>query len=136
MKFLGSTTIYAYMQSCGFVNDHLVTCQKHAVCTRLCRSIVPAQFLKSIQKAREDVQACGYVAPDAGTGIVLPPNVGKVQAEGAQKAMTPRRAAAMKKPAGAMKRANSASLPKRLSIVMKTVKKSKGRATRTAMRRS
>lgn len=26
-KFLGSTTIYAYMQSCGFVNDHLVSCR-------------------------------------------------------------------------------------------------------------
>eukprot|EP00392_Amoebophrya_sp_AT5.2_P005557 g5566.t1 len=26
MKFLGSTTVYAFLQSCGFVNDHLKTC--------------------------------------------------------------------------------------------------------------
>jgi DNA-3-methyladenine glycosylase I len=28
-KFLGSTTIYAYMQAVGLVNDHLTTCFRH-----------------------------------------------------------------------------------------------------------
>jgi DNA-3-methyladenine glycosylase I len=28
-KFLGSTTVYAYMQAMGLVNDHLITCQRH-----------------------------------------------------------------------------------------------------------
>lgn len=28
-KFLGPTTIYAHMQACGMVNDHVVTCFRH-----------------------------------------------------------------------------------------------------------
>ena len=28
-KFVGSTVIYAHMQACGLVNDHLVDCWKH-----------------------------------------------------------------------------------------------------------
>lgn len=28
-KFIGSTVIYAHMQACGLVNDHLVSCFKH-----------------------------------------------------------------------------------------------------------
>jgi len=28
-KFVGSTVIYAHMQACGMVNDHLTTCFKH-----------------------------------------------------------------------------------------------------------
>ncbi|KIE06238.1 hypothetical protein NF27_AV00010, partial [Candidatus Jidaibacter acanthamoeba] len=28
-KFVGSTTIYAYMQAVGMVNDHLVSCFRH-----------------------------------------------------------------------------------------------------------
>lgn len=28
-SFVGSTTIYAYMQACGLVNDHLTTCYRH-----------------------------------------------------------------------------------------------------------
>ncbi len=34
-RFVGPTTIYAYMQSVGLVNDHLVTCARHAACVRL-----------------------------------------------------------------------------------------------------
>ena len=30
MKFVGSTIIYAYMQSAGMVNDHLEACYRHA----------------------------------------------------------------------------------------------------------
>lgn len=28
-KFVGSTIMYAYMQACGLVNDHLITCFRH-----------------------------------------------------------------------------------------------------------
>lgn len=31
-KFLGSTTLYAHMQACGLVNDHLVDCFRHKIC--------------------------------------------------------------------------------------------------------
>lgn len=36
-RFVGPTTIYAFMQSSGMVNDHLVSCHRHAVCARLQR---------------------------------------------------------------------------------------------------
>ncbi|MDX5448174.1 MAG: DNA-3-methyladenine glycosylase I [Bacteroidota bacterium] len=29
-KFLGSTTLYAHMQACGLVNDHLTNCFRHS----------------------------------------------------------------------------------------------------------
>jgi len=34
-RFVGPTTVYAHMQATGMVNDHLVTCPRHAVCTML-----------------------------------------------------------------------------------------------------
>lgn len=34
-KFVGSTIIYAFMQASGMVNDHLVTCPRHAACARM-----------------------------------------------------------------------------------------------------
>jgi DNA-3-methyladenine glycosylase I len=34
-KFVGSTIIYAHMQAVGMVNDHLVTCFRHKVVSRL-----------------------------------------------------------------------------------------------------
>jgi len=34
-RFVGPTTIYAFMQSTGMVNDHLVTCHRHGPCARL-----------------------------------------------------------------------------------------------------
>ena len=33
-KFVGPTICYAFMQACGMVNDHLVTCPRHAICAR------------------------------------------------------------------------------------------------------
>ena len=36
-KFVGSTICYAFMQAVGLVNDHLVTCPRHAACARLAR---------------------------------------------------------------------------------------------------
>jgi DNA-3-methyladenine glycosylase I len=32
--FVGPTTVYAFMQACGLVNDHLVGCPRHAACAR------------------------------------------------------------------------------------------------------
>lgn len=31
-RFAGETTCYAFMQAAGLVNDHLVSCPRHAVC--------------------------------------------------------------------------------------------------------
>jgi DNA-3-methyladenine glycosylase I len=36
-KFVGSTICYAFMQAAGMVNDHLVTCPRHAAVKRLAR---------------------------------------------------------------------------------------------------
>ena len=33
-KFVGPTIIYAYMQSTGMVNDHLIDCPRHSVCKK------------------------------------------------------------------------------------------------------
>lgn len=34
-KFCGPTIVYAFMQAVGIVNDHLVTCHRHAGCAKL-----------------------------------------------------------------------------------------------------
>ncbi|MBY0562093.1 DNA-3-methyladenine glycosylase I [Hyphomicrobium sp.] len=34
-RFVGSTTLYAFMQSTGMVNDHLVSCFRHGACAKL-----------------------------------------------------------------------------------------------------
>ena len=34
-KFVGPTICYAFMQATGLVNDHLVSCPRHAACARL-----------------------------------------------------------------------------------------------------
>jgi DNA-3-methyladenine glycosylase I len=34
-RFVGSTTLYAFMQSTGMINDHLITCFRHAPCAKL-----------------------------------------------------------------------------------------------------
>jgi DNA-3-methyladenine glycosylase I len=36
-RFVGPTTVYAFMQSSGFVNDHLVDCHRYAPCAALQR---------------------------------------------------------------------------------------------------
>jgi DNA-3-methyladenine glycosylase I len=36
-KFVGPTIVYAFMQATGMVNDHLVSCHRHAACARLSR---------------------------------------------------------------------------------------------------
>jgi DNA-3-methyladenine glycosylase I len=37
-RFVGPTTVYAFMQATGMVNDHLVECFRHEPCARLQRS--------------------------------------------------------------------------------------------------
>lgn len=34
-RFVGPTTVYAFLQSMGFVNDHLTGCHRHAECAKL-----------------------------------------------------------------------------------------------------
>ena len=34
-KFVGPTIVYAFMQATGMVNDHLLSCHRHAQCARL-----------------------------------------------------------------------------------------------------
>ena len=34
-RFVGSTICYAHMQATGMVNDHLVSCARHAACAKL-----------------------------------------------------------------------------------------------------
>jgi len=34
-KFCGPTIVYAFMEAVGMVNDHLVTCPRHAACAQL-----------------------------------------------------------------------------------------------------
>jgi len=46
-KFVGPTIVYAFMQAVGMVNDHLVTCHRHAACAKLARSAPPPSFRKS-----------------------------------------------------------------------------------------
>ena len=40
-RFVGPTTIYAFMQSVGMVNDHLVGCQRHKACAALGARFAP-----------------------------------------------------------------------------------------------
>ena len=37
-KFVGPTIVYAFMQAVGMVNDHLVSCYRHAACAKLAKS--------------------------------------------------------------------------------------------------
>jgi DNA-3-methyladenine glycosylase I len=37
-KFCGPVIVYAFMQAVGMVNDHLVTCQRHAACRAMART--------------------------------------------------------------------------------------------------
>jgi DNA-3-methyladenine glycosylase I len=37
-RFVGPTTVYAFMQSVGMVNDHFVGCRRHADCAKLAKT--------------------------------------------------------------------------------------------------
>jgi len=43
-RFVGSTTVYAFMQSTGMVNDHLVSCFRHAACAKLQKKLKIAEL--------------------------------------------------------------------------------------------
>jgi len=34
-KFCGPTIVYAWMEACGLINDHIITCPRHAPCAAL-----------------------------------------------------------------------------------------------------
>ncbi len=36
-KFVGPTIVYAFMQAVGMVNDHQMTCHRHAACSKLAK---------------------------------------------------------------------------------------------------
>ena len=36
-KFVGPTIVYAFLQAVGMVNDHLVSCHRHAACAKLAK---------------------------------------------------------------------------------------------------
>ncbi|NUH65757.1 DNA-3-methyladenine glycosylase I [Sulfitobacter sp. S0837] len=36
-KFCGPTITYAWMEACGLVNDHILTCHRHAPCAAMAR---------------------------------------------------------------------------------------------------
>lgn len=38
-RFVGPTTMYAFMQASGMVNDHVVGCPRHAQCAKLQRAV-------------------------------------------------------------------------------------------------
>ena len=42
-KFVGPTIVYAFMQAVGMVNDHLVTCHRHAACRQTHAPLMPAK---------------------------------------------------------------------------------------------
>ncbi|MGC3988866.1 MAG: DNA-3-methyladenine glycosylase I [Chthoniobacteraceae bacterium] len=35
MKFVGTTIVYAFMQAAGLINDHVVTCHRHAAVAKM-----------------------------------------------------------------------------------------------------
>jgi len=39
-RFVGPTTMYAFMQSVGMVNDHLLSCHRYGPCGKLQRAKV------------------------------------------------------------------------------------------------
>ncbi|MGJ8628811.1 MAG: DNA-3-methyladenine glycosylase I [Sulfitobacter sp.] len=36
-KFCGPTIVYAWMEACGLVNDHILTCHRHAECAAMAK---------------------------------------------------------------------------------------------------
>jgi DNA-3-methyladenine glycosylase I len=46
-RFVGPTTVYAFMQSVGMVNDHLVSCHRHGPCAELQR-----RFTAPLERSR------------------------------------------------------------------------------------
>ncbi len=51
-RFVGPTTVYAFMQSTGMVNDHLVSCHRHAPCAALQAKLATKLQARSTQSER------------------------------------------------------------------------------------
>jgi DNA-3-methyladenine glycosylase I len=51
-KFVGPTIIYAFMQATGMINDHLVTCHRHAACASMKKPARKATAGKQSEKKR------------------------------------------------------------------------------------
>jgi DNA-3-methyladenine glycosylase I len=45
-RFVGPTTMYAFMQAMGLVNDHLVECERRGPCEES-RAAIAAKFVRS-----------------------------------------------------------------------------------------
>ena len=50
-RFVGPTTVYAFMQACGMVNDHLVSCHRYEPCARLQRKFKAPAVPKPVGRA-------------------------------------------------------------------------------------
>ena len=46
-RFVGPTTVYAFMQSMGMVNDHFVACRRHGECRALAQKFVMPKVRKT-----------------------------------------------------------------------------------------
>jgi DNA-3-methyladenine glycosylase I len=46
-RFVGPTTMYAFMQSMGMVNDHMTGCPRHAACAKLAVKFKPPARFRS-----------------------------------------------------------------------------------------
>ena len=73
-KFCGPTIVYAFMQAVGMVNDHLVTCHRHAACAKL-REALSAMAAKPRQHPQRNATArlaAHAVGPPARSARPLP----------------------------------------------------------------
>ena len=69
VRFVGPTTLYAFMQSVGMVNDHLVTCHRHAPCAlALARIDRDAVFNAGSARATAGAGRAAGRAPRCGRG--------------------------------------------------------------------
>ena len=50
-KFVGTTICYAFMQAAGMVNDHLISCPRHAEIARLARVADPPSAVSAVRGA-------------------------------------------------------------------------------------
>jgi DNA-3-methyladenine glycosylase I len=48
-RFVGPTTVYAFMQSVGMVNDHMIGCPRHAACAELARTFAPPARFQTVK---------------------------------------------------------------------------------------
>ena len=64
-KFCGPTIVYAFMQAVGMVNDHLVTCHRHAACKASGQAAAPIQQAQGPCLRRSRIAPAGASAAEA-----------------------------------------------------------------------